>query len=867
MLLRPRFRWKARPAPTACRRPALATLAVAFLLCSGAARAALDRWEPYPPDVGGPWGGSVRRLAAAADGSLWAGTAGGVYAWDGAAWSPDGLQGVGVNDLAACPDGSVLWAATDGLGLQRSVDGAGTWVEVDAVGAFVAVAVAPGDCDRVFAVAGDGEDRLWFSEDGGASWTDRGAFDPVSRMIAAPNGDVFFGTQAGGVYRVTGAGVTERIYADPYGVGAEDLAASGTRLAVSFGGSGIRVFDLADPAAEPLEIAGFAPDNAFAFAEALAFDPVEPDRLVYFVNGEPIELYEIDLTAAGPVPARLDLPEPGLFVRTLLIQPDTAWLGANEAGVFLGGRSTSGFEHASRGLAAFDVSTLAFSPDGSGDVAAGGAAQRGSGNGGPVLWDAASGVWARVGGGSLPAGSVCLATWVGGELWVGVDGLGLFSTDGGGTGWADRTAVFPGLSDRKSLGSLAFDPGRPDVLATGGLTGLYRTENRGATWVRVDDVPSTAQRAWQVVALPGALLAAGRDVGGESGRVYRSTDGGSTWAPWNESALPPVLSVAASRRDGGRVLAGTSGGLWVSGDGGRTWVRVAAVPADASVDAVAMADAAGDPWMAAFAQGVGVFETTDGGTRWDRAPDDGLLGHGEDVPFVAALVFEPGSPRLIAAVANRGLWYLDLGTAVLPTGTVAVKGGSVGPGGDATLTFTASAGVVEVRLSDDLVSWSEWQSFAAEMSWTPAPGDGTRPVYVRFRDGSSEESATYSAAVVLPDTTPPVPELAGIPDEPTDATDLTVVVGGEDVAEYRYALDGGPFPGEWTVAGQPIVLEGLAPGDHRLAVEARDEAGNTASVTASWTVTDGTGSKPPPSGGGGGGGGGGCFLNVLGGLP
>jgi len=53
-----------------------------------------------------------------------------------------------------------------------------------------------------------------------------------------------------------------------------------------------------------------------------------------------------------------------------------------------------------------------------------------------------------------------------------------------------------------------------------------------------------------------------------------------------------------------------------------------------------------------------------------------------------------------------------------------------------------------MRFSNDNVAWSDWQTYAVSASWTLLPGDGTKTVYVQFKDGAGLVS-TFSDTIVL----------------------------------------------------------------------------------------------------------------------
>ncbi|RMG86849.1 MAG: hypothetical protein D6708_13730, partial [Candidatus Dadabacteria bacterium] len=200
-------------------RTALALAAVVTGLAALPGAAATDRWEPYPPGVGGPWGGSVRRIVVDADGGLWAATGGGVYrSADGGdtwAFASEGFGSLDVTDVAVCGSGpAAVWAATAGSGLYVSRDAGTTWAATAASALSVAgrpqtrfshVAVDPTDCDRVFAATFDDSTALFRSSDGGDTWTNLGSY-AVSALAFAADGTLFVGTQDSRLYRLDPTG-------------------------------------------------------------------------------------------------------------------------------------------------------------------------------------------------------------------------------------------------------------------------------------------------------------------------------------------------------------------------------------------------------------------------------------------------------------------------------------------------------------------------------------------------------------------------------------------------------------------------------------------------------------------------------------
>ena len=95
--------------------------------------------------------------------------------------------------------------------------------------------------------------------------------------------------------------------------------------------------------------------------------------------------------------------------------------------------------------------------------------------------------------------------------------------------------------------------------------------------------------------------------------------------------------------------------------------------------------------------------------------------------------------------------YVDV---TAPTGeTVQVNGGAPTTASPlVTLNLSASdpqTGVGEMRLSNDGVSWTPWRAYAPAVAWTLTPGDGTKHVFVQFRNNAGQPGPSTSVTIVL----------------------------------------------------------------------------------------------------------------------
>ena len=54
-----------------------------------------------------------------------------------------------------------------------------------------------------------------------------------------------------------------------------------------------------------------------------------------------------------------------------------------------------------------------------------------------------------------------------------------------------------------------------------------------------------------------------------------------------------------------------------------------------------------------------------------------------------------------------------------------------------------------MQFSNDGATWSSPEPYATTKSWTLEPGDGTKTVYVKFKDNVGNWSIAYSDSIIL----------------------------------------------------------------------------------------------------------------------
>ncbi|MFA4844797.1 MAG: FlgD immunoglobulin-like domain containing protein [Candidatus Margulisiibacteriota bacterium] len=111
-------------------------------------------------------------------------------------------------------------------------------------------------------------------------------------------------------------------------------------------------------------------------------------------------------------------------------------------------------------------------------------------------------------------------------------------------------------------------------------------------------------------------------------------------------------------------------------------------------------------------------------------------------------------------VGNDSGWQYDNDNTLEddpPTGSVSINSGAANTNSTSvTLTLSATdnlTGVTHMRISNDNSSWSTY-AYSTSYSWSIPSGDGTKTVYVQFRDGATNWSGSFSDNIVL-DQAPP----------------------------------------------------------------------------------------------------------------
>lgn len=422
------------------------------------------------------------------------------------------------------PSSGVVYVATYGSGLYRARYDGMAWSPIGGApltgtGKYLnAVAFSP-QGDVVYVGGEITPDRLLYSNDDGANWRAVGSAPPAVGSLA------LFATQAGqriyvgqggagapgatGVYTATdgktfspGAGIAERVTA---------VAVDPQSMGVAYAATATGVYRTRDGAAWSLSVEGLTGNPV----TALALDPKRPSTVYVGLQNAGL-LRSTDGAASWSPPAAAGNVPPSQGVNAIAVDEGSAgvlWVGTRSA-VWRSDNGGATFSDNGLGKGA---TALAASLVASGTIWAG--------QSGGVSFRAGAGPWTPAATGLPPKDIGWLAAHPSDAkiVYAAVPGAGAFVTrDGGGT-WA---AFAEGLPSAQ-VNVIAADPAAPGRVLIGTDQGIFASTGGAAT-------DSSTGFTGAVTALgfsrkdPRVVLA-----GTRAGGVYRSSDGGATWAPYS----------------------------------------------------------------------------------------------------------------------------------------------------------------------------------------------------------------------------------------------------------------------------------------------------------------------------------------------
>ncbi len=425
---------------------------------------------------------------------------------------------------------------------------------------------------------------------------------------------------------------------------------------------------------------------------------------------------------------------------------------------------------------------------------------------------------------------------------------GIFKSTDGGNVWIPLNIL-----THSSYTPLAIDPIAPDTLYAGTSGGgAYKSTDAGATWNAVNNgLSNLFVKALAVnPAIPSIIYA------GTEGGVFRSTDGGGNWSPVNNGLTTiDVTELAVDPATPSSVYAGTNGGGVFKLTMVTAVPSIAVSPTSNDFGSVATYSSSTTQPFTISNSGNGdllVTATTLGGANAGEfslqpgscpslkptvAPGASCTMEVTFIPItvgsrIATLQVASSDPdNPIKSVALTGFAYDPP-----PIGMITINSGaSIINSTNVTLALAAfdNSGIVtDMRFSNSNTSWSDWEPYGTSMAWTLTTlgGDGSKTVFVQFRDGAGNPSGSFADSITL-DTTPPFSTITSAPGPFYPSAAGTFTFSATESATFRCQLDSGP----WGACSSPFSFSSLTDGSHTFSIKGTDIAGNPEATAKSYT--------------------------------
>lgn len=560
-----------------------------------------------------------------------------------------------MTSIAVDPVTRTVYAGTPG-GVFVSTNGGGSWERSRGLKGVSHLAVSSVPSPVVYAVA---EASLYRSTDGGASWTlvlqgSLIGFGINALAVHPANSSVvYLGTLENGILKSTDGGVKwKQVFEDASCGGIHSLVISSRSPSTVYAGcesdQTAPFFKSTNGGATWTATGASLPDGGQFFHVAL--DPHRP-RVLYVtasmeVGGAP-QWVTFKSTNHGATWTRLSVQG-----SLLEVSPSgTLFIGNHRSRD--GGRSWEALPGGTPFLRAFDPADPSIV----------------YGSFFPAANFLTSGLFKSTDAGMTwsPASHGIFATLINemaidsqSTLYAVVDGLFLLKGPDGGARWERADAGLP-LYTIFAGGTpvLAIDPVEPENLYLGGINGLARSLDGGASWSF-----SPVELCLQINSLvidpedPDRLYASGKlgegscEAPGRTCPVFRSEDAGTTW----ECAAPPVSvieKVVIDPTEPARIFAvHLSGGVWISEDRGNTWNKLKS-PRRAKGYVELAVDPSDSRRLYLGALNGKVFKSTDRGATWIEASRGLPVSSGK---LIRRIVVDPSRPQTVYAAGQFGVY-------------------------------------------------------------------------------------------------------------------------------------------------------------------------------------------------------------------
>ncbi|GAA1444822.1 WD40/YVTN/BNR-like repeat-containing protein [Leifsonia poae] len=607
-------------------------------------------------------------LVGAANGGVWE-TSNGGDSWaprtDYAATTTVGALAFDPSNpsLVYCGTGEGDWWSWLGNGVLRSTDGGTNWTPL-ATNPFVgqgfhSLVVDPSTPTRLFAGTTGG---LYISTDSGVTWT-QSRFQRTWSISVSPTGGELLAGCADGAFSSTDSGATWNPITLP------GAPASYQRVAVSIAPSSPTVAyvwaaDNASPSAAYLWRRARSP-RAVRWTQFPAppgssggqgwydwYVAASPDSATEVYCGE-IHLHRGDLTGSTFAWENISSKPAGDSIHpdqhSIAFSPRSAatLYAGSDGGVFRSDDRGVTWRHRNNGLAISEYEYLAHDI-GSPRWLIGGTQDNGTNR------YTGSATWEHVQDGD---GGDCASNRTNSDIVFHTFQNGSAersTTKGAWASWSNITPARP-AGESSGLFYVPFEASESggDTVALGG-DALYVSRDNGTTWTRVG-YPAGGTASAMHVPDPDTVV-----VGLTGGGLLVTRFSGGAWGAFSSLTTPRagawVSDIRAVPGGSGRLWATSSsrggGRVFRSSDGGTTWTDCSAGLPNLGINAIAVDPA--NPSRVWVAADLGVYQSQDAGATW--SPFASSLPNA----YIGDLIFHPHARVLRAATRNRGVWEIPV---------------------------------------------------------------------------------------------------------------------------------------------------------------------------------------------------------------
>lgn len=206
----------------------------------------------------------------------------------------------------------------------------------------------------------------------------------------------------------------------------------------------------------------------------------------------------------------------------------------------------------------------------------------------------------------------------------------------------ETTSDLMGFTVDAKDSKIFYSSGHPSY---GGNIGFQKTTDSGETWNKVSDgIDGPVDFHTMTVSPVDSNIVYGLF----SGRIQKSTDGGSTWSLLSKQP-EQIITLVADTADKNTIYASTQQGIWLSTDGGENWSLLSDQLKSSIVIALAQNPQDGNK-MLSFSDTLGLSSSSDRGKTWTPI---------ESVPNAVFyfLAFSTSNPELIFAIDEKNQIY------------------------------------------------------------------------------------------------------------------------------------------------------------------------------------------------------------------